>query len=76
MEDSGCAISFDARSLSRFVEFLSDRIYSTRVLGVREGKVYRLQGKSVGGSKGILDHGSMLVTEDEELEALKGEQSS
>jgi hypothetical protein len=45
-------------------------------IGVREGKVYRLQGKPVGGSKGILDHGSMSVTEDEEQEAPKGEQSS
>jgi hypothetical protein len=43
-------------------------------IGVREGRVYRLQGNPVRGSKGILDHGSMSVTEDEEQEALKGEQ--
>jgi hypothetical protein len=35
-----------------------------------------MKGKLVGGSKGILDHGSMSVTEDEQQEALKGEQSS
>jgi hypothetical protein len=46
------------------------------VLGVREGKVYNLQGKPVGGSKGILVHGSMLVAEDKEHESSKGEQSS
>ena len=34
-----------------------------RVLSVREGRVYRLQGKHVVISKGILDHGSMPVTE-------------
>jgi hypothetical protein len=51
-------------------------IDSTRVLGVREGKVYRLQGMPVDQSKGILDHGSMSMTEDEEQEAPKGEQSS
>jgi hypothetical protein len=44
-------------------------------IGVKEEKLYKLQGKPVGGSKGILDHGSMLVTEDNEHEALKGEQS-
>jgi hypothetical protein len=43
-------------------------------IGVREGRLYRLQGQPVRGSKGILDHGSMSVTEDEEQEALKGEQ--
>jgi hypothetical protein len=45
-------------------------------IGVKEGRVYRLQGKPVGRSKGILDHGLMLVTKDPEQEALKGEQSS
>jgi hypothetical protein len=47
--------------------------HTTVSLGVREGRVYRLWGKPVGGSKGILDHGLMLVTEDEEQEASKGE---
>ena len=42
-------------------------------IGVREGRVYRLQGQLVRGSKGILDHGSMLVTKDEEKEDLKGD---
>jgi hypothetical protein len=35
-----------------------------------------LQGKHVGGSKGIFDHDSMSVTKDEEQLAPKGEQSS
>jgi hypothetical protein len=74
MEDSGCTISFqDGRVL---IQPKGSNIDSTRFLGVREGKVYWLQGKPVGGSKGILDHGSMSVTKDEEQEALKGEQSS
>jgi hypothetical protein len=47
---------------------------SARVLGVKEGNVYRLQGKPVSGSKGVLDHGSMSVVEDEEQEAPKGTQ--
>jgi hypothetical protein len=45
-----------------------------RVLGVREGKVYSLQGKPVSGFKGILNHRSMLVAGDEEQEAPKGTQ--
>jgi hypothetical protein len=45
-------------------------------IGVKYGKLYVLQGHSVRGSKGILDHGSMSVTQDMEQEALKGEQSS
>jgi hypothetical protein len=40
-------------------------------IGVREGKVYMLEGNFVRGSKGILDHGSMLVIEDKEKEASK-----
>jgi hypothetical protein len=64
MEDSGYSISFgDGQVL---IQSKGSDIDSARVLGVREGKVYRLQAKLVGGSKGILDHGSMLVTEDEE----------
>jgi hypothetical protein len=45
--------------------------------GVRKGKLYRLLGKHVRGSSGILDHfhsdvnGSMLVVEDKEKKALK-----
>ena len=37
--------------------------------------MYRLQGKPVGGSKMILDHGLMSVIEDKEQEAPKGEHS-
>jgi hypothetical protein len=73
MEDSGYTISFEDGWVLIRQRDLTD---STQVLGVREGKVYRLQGNLVGGSKGILDHGSMLVREDEEQEASKGEQSS
>jgi hypothetical protein len=70
MEDSGYAISFeDGRVL---IWLKGSDIDSARVFGVREGKVYRLQGELVGGSKGILDHGLMLLIEDEE-EAQKGE---
>jgi hypothetical protein len=39
---------------------------TTMSIGVREGRLYRLQGHPIGGSKGILDHGSMSVAEDEE----------
>ena len=46
-----------------------------QVLGVRVGRVYRLQGKPVVGSKGILDHGSMSVTKVKQQKALKGEQT-
>jgi hypothetical protein len=55
---------------------------TTMNIGVREGKLYRLQGKPVCRSKGILDlihsdvNGSMSVAEDEEKKAPKGEQSS
>jgi hypothetical protein len=74
MEDSGYTIFFkDGRVLIRSKE---SNIDSAQVLGVKEGEVHRLQGKPVGGSKGILDHGSMSVTEDEEQEAPKGERSS
>jgi hypothetical protein len=74
MENNGYAISFqDGQVLIRPNTFDID---SARVLGVREGKVYRLQGKPVSGSKGILDNGSMSVTEDKEEEASKGEQRS
>jgi hypothetical protein len=39
---------------------------TTLSIGVKEGKVYELQGKLVIGSKGILDHGSISVAEDKE----------
>jgi hypothetical protein len=42
-------------------------------IGFREGRLYRLQGQPIRKSKGILDHGLMSVTEDEEKEAPKGE---
>jgi hypothetical protein len=49
---------------------------TTMSIGIREGRLYRLLDKPVHGSKGILDHGSMSVTKDEEHEAPKGEHSS
>jgi hypothetical protein len=67
----------DTPSLSRhgwvLIRSKGSGIGLAQVLSVREGKVYKLQGNPVGGSKGILDHRSMSVTEDEEQEALKGE---
>ena len=42
-------------------------------ISAKEGKMYELKGIPVHGSKGILEHGSMLVIEDEEQEAPKGE---
>ena len=45
-------------------------------IGVREGKMYRLKSIPVHGSKGILDHGSMSVIENEEQLAPKRVQSS
>jgi hypothetical protein len=74
MEDSGYTISFKDGQVLIWLK--GSDIDSAQVLGVREGKVYSCRAKPVGGSKGILDHGSMSMTEDEEQEALKGEQSS
>jgi hypothetical protein len=78
------ALSFDNGGQGYTISFEDGQVLipkgsdldSARVLGVREGKVYRLQGKPVSGSKGILDHGSMSVAEDEEQEAPKGTQCS
>ena len=62
MEDNGYTISFeDDRVLIRLK---GPDIDLARVLGAREGKVSKVQGKSIGGSKGISDHGWMSVTED------------
>jgi hypothetical protein len=36
------------------------------IIEVREGRLYRLQGNNVRGSKKILDHGLMSLVEDEE----------
>jgi hypothetical protein len=74
MEDNGYTIFFENGWVLIWLKGFD--IDSTRVLGVREGKVYRLSKKLVGGSKGILNHGLMSVTKDEEREASKGEQSS
>jgi hypothetical protein len=50
-------------------------IHGTTVrIGVKEGRLYRFQGHPIRISMGILDNGLMLVTEDEEQEASKGEQ--
>jgi hypothetical protein len=63
MEDRGYIITFeDGQVLIRSKGFDLDL---GRVFGVREGKVYRLQGKPVSGSMVILDHGSMSVAKDE-----------
>jgi hypothetical protein len=71
LEDKGYAVLFQNGQVFMHSEGASPD--TTINIGVREGRVYRLQGKPVRGSKGILDHGSMSVTEDEEQEASKGE---
>ena len=54
-------------SLWKVVGFLFDRMGSciesgsTQFLSFKEGKVYTLWGKTVVGSKWILDHGSISV---------------
>jgi len=45
-------------------------------ISVREGRIYRLQGNPIRGYKVILDHGLISMIEDEEKEALKGEQEN
>jgi hypothetical protein len=73
LEDMGFAINFHREKVLICSE---GHIPDTTVsIGVREGRLYRLHGHPVRGSKGILHHGSMLVTRDEEQEALKGEHS-
>jgi hypothetical protein len=64
LEDMGFSITFQRGKVLICLE--GDIPDTTINIGVREGRLYRLQGKPVRGSKGILDHGSMSVTEDEE----------
>jgi hypothetical protein len=71
LKDKGYVVFFYNRQLFMHLEGSSHDI--TINIGVREGRVYRLKGKLIGGSKGILDHGLISVTEDEEQEAPKGE---
>jgi hypothetical protein len=72
LEDMGFAVTFQRGKVLICSEgAIPD---TTMSIGVREGRLYRLQGQPVRRSKGILDHGSMSVTEDEEQEASKGEQ--
>jgi hypothetical protein len=64
LEDMGFAVTFQRGKVLICSEgAIPD---TTMSIGVREGRLYRLQGQPVRGSKGILDHGSMSVTEDEE----------
>jgi len=74
LEDKGYAVLFQNEQV--FMRSKGARPDTTISISAREGKVYMLQGKPVGGSKGILDHGSMSVAKDKEHEAPKGEQSS
>jgi hypothetical protein len=74
LEDKGFAVLFQNGQLLIHSEGASPNTVVS--IGVREGKVYRLKGKPVSESKGILDHGSMSVAEDEKQEALKGTQCS
>jgi hypothetical protein len=67
LEDEGFSILFQNEQALIHSEGASLNIAMS--IGVREGK-------PVSGSKGILDHGSMSMAEDEEQEASKGEQSS
>ena len=46
---------------------------TTVSIGAKDGKVRRLQGNPIVGSKWILDHRSILVTKVKEQKALKGE---
>jgi hypothetical protein len=63
LEDKGYAVLFQDRQVFMHSEgAIPDTVVD---IGVRESRVYRLLGEPVGGSKGILDHGSMLVTKDE-----------
>jgi hypothetical protein len=71
LEDKGYVVLFQNKHVFMHSEGASPDI--TINIGVREGRVYRLKGKLIGGSKGILDHGLISVTEDEEQEAPKGE---
>lgn len=74
LEDKGVGILFQDEHVLTYLEGAT--LDTVLGIGVREGKMYRLQGKLVGGSKGILDHGPMLVAEYAEKEAQKGEQRS
>jgi hypothetical protein len=80
LEDMGFVVMFKKwQVLIRPEGISTDTIVS---IGVREGKLYRLHGKHVCGSKEILDlihsevNGSMSMAKDEEQKALKGDQSS
>jgi hypothetical protein len=64
LEDMGYAVLFQNRQV--FMHSKGASSNTTMSIGVRESKVYKLQDKPVGGSKGILDHGSMSITKDEE----------
>ena len=68
-EDSGYVIYFESGPI--FFRLKGSDIDSTQVLGVKKGKVYRLQGKPIVRSKGILDHGSMSMTEVKEQKTSK-----
>jgi hypothetical protein len=80
LEDKGFVVMFKKGKVLIRPEGASPD--TTVSIGVREGKLYRLQGKPVCRSKGILDlihsyvNGPMSVAEDEEKKALKGDQSS
>jgi hypothetical protein len=74
LEDSGFFLTFPRGKVLIHIE---ESIPDTEVtIGVRYDKLYRLQGNRVGGSKEILDHGSMLVKEDEDKKGMKFQQSS
>jgi hypothetical protein len=63
LEDRGFFMTFQrGKLLIRPERSISD---TTVDIGVRKERLYKLQGKPVRGSKGILDHGSMSVTKDE-----------
>jgi hypothetical protein len=72
LEDMGFVVTFQKGKVLISLKRASSQTAIS--IGVREGELYRLLGQHVRGSKGILDHVSMSVTEDEEQEALKGKQ--
>jgi hypothetical protein len=63
LEDKGYAILFQNEQVFTRSEGASPDTAVT--IGVEEGLVDKLQGKPIRGSKGILDHGYMSVTENE-----------
>ena len=59
LEDEGYGVMFECGHVFIYLEGAT--LDSTTMLGVRQGRLYRLLGHPVCKSKGILDSGSVLV---------------